>query len=120
MKKSRIVNLALCASLAMFGACDKKKEEKPQNDWSVETDTQSSDEVQAYHQGGINPFFMYWLLSNTGQRAYYYGGYDTRGRYFTHATGSFGSGRSLSGGRVFGSHSIGRGGFGSHGFGSGA
>jgi hypothetical protein len=104
----------------MFGGCDKKKEKKPDNEWTVQSDTQSRDSVSAYHSGGMNPFFMYWLISNTGRRSYYYGGYDNEGRYFTRGSGEFATGRSFSGGRVFSSHSIGRGGFGAHGTGVGA
>jgi hypothetical protein len=120
MKKSSVVSLALCASLAMFGGCEKKKDQKQDNDWSVETDTQNPDEVHAYNNGGMNPFLMYWLISNTGQRSYYYGGYNSQGRYFTRSSGDFASGRGFTGGRVFSSHSIGRGGFGAHGLGAGS
>ena len=120
MKKSSIVNLVLCASLAMFGGCDKKKEKKPDNDWSVQTDTQNPDQVHAYNNGGMNPFFMYWLIANSSRRSYYYGGYDNNGRYFSHSTGEFANGRGMTGGRVFSSHSISRGGFGAHGIGAGA
>jgi hypothetical protein len=120
MKKSTIINLVLCTSLAMFGGCEKKKEKKQDNDWTVQTDTQNPDQTYAYNNGGMNPFFMYWLISQSGRRSYYYGGYDNNGRYLTHSTGELANGRSFSGGRVFSSHSISRGGFGSHGTGAGA
>ena len=120
MKKSTVINLVLCTSLAMFGGCEKKKEKKQDNDWTVQTDTQNPDQTYAYNNGGMNPFFMYWLISQSGRRSYYYGGYDNNGRFLTRSTGELANGRNLSGGRVFSSHSISRGGFGTHGIGAGA
>lgn len=116
--KSKFITLVLVTSLMMFGC--KGKPEKQNNDWSAESDTQNKDEVHGYHSGGVNPYLLYWMMSQ-GDRHYYYGGYDNHGNFVTRSSSGFSSfGKSTGGSRSFATHSVSRGGFGSHGFGVGA
>jgi len=96
MKKSKFITLALVTSLAIFG-CSKKKEKQP-DEWSVQTDTENRETIQSYHGGSsLTPFFWYWAMSRGG------GGYGFYNNNFRNDH------RSSTGGRFFGSHSVGGG-----------
>lgn len=89
MKKSKIISIGL---LALSIAACHKKHKSNYNQWNQSDSTNTQyyiDDGTGYHQGGISPVWIYWMLlrqSNGGYSSspgYVYRSYGSRG------TGSF-------------------------------